>query len=285
MRLVRLPAFLLLPFFAACDRQAPVPSDSPAAIAAAAPTGGPAAPHDSLIPDGPMGISIRRGRAILAATRDSLPDQVGNKLRCTSCHFDNGTRADVMPWIGVYGQFPQYRARSGGVQIIEDRINDCFERSMNGKALPSDSRAMRDIVAYMAFLSREIPVGAEVAGQGMPAVKPLNGDTSRGAKIYATTCARCHGANGQGGVAPPAWGSGSYNIGAGMARLRTAAAFVRVSMPYDKPGTLTDQQAYDVAAYLNSRPRPDFSGKEKDWPNGDPPPDVAYPTSALAAKP
>ncbi|MGI8617936.1 MAG: c-type cytochrome [Gemmatimonadaceae bacterium] len=244
-----------------------------------------AAPHDSLIPEGPLGESVRRGRAILAATRDSLPEHVGNDLRCTSCHFDNGTRPNVMPWTGVYGQFPQYRARVGGIQIIEDRVNDCFERSMNGKALPQDSRAMRDIVAYMAFLSRGIPVGAEVVGQGMPAVKPLPADTTRGAAIYLTMCARCHGQKGEGGAAPPAWGNGSYNIGAGMSRLRTAAAFVRAAMPYDKPGTLTDQQAYDVAAYINSRQRPDFPGKEKDWPNGDPPPDVAYSTSALAAKP
>ena len=258
-------------------------ASKPTADAAADPVAAPV-PQDSLIPDGPLGVSIRRGRAILAATRDSLPDHVGNQLRCTSCHFDNGTKRDVMPWIGVYGQFPQYRARAGHVQIIEDRINDCFERSMNGKALSQESLAMRDIIAYMAFLSRGIPTGARVQGQGLPAVKPLPADTARGAEVYASTCARCHGANGEGGIAPPVWGSSSYNIGAGMSRVRTAAAFVRVAMPYDTPGTLTDQQAFDVAAYINSRPRPDFRGKEKDWPKGDPPPDVAYPTTAAAAR-
>ena len=243
-----------------------------------------AAPHDSLIPNSPLGVSIRRGRAILAATRDSLPEHVGNRLSCTNCHSDNGTRPYVMPWRGVYGQFPQYRSRVGGIQTIEDRINDCFERSMNGKALPHDSPALRDMIAYLAFLSWGIPTGARVEGQGLPPLKPLPGDTVRGAAIYLATCARCHGVNGEGGIGPPVWGGGSYNIGAGMARVRTAAAFVRVAMPFDKPGTLTDQEAFDVAAYINSRPRPDFPGKELDWPKGDPPPDVAYETRAAARK-
>ena len=279
MRRARRAGCVLLSLVAGCEVTPRAAVEPPAKSSTDAFT---KAPHDSLIPAGPLGASIRRGRAILAATRDSLPDNVGNQLRCTSCHFDNGTRANVMPWMGVYGQFPQYRSRAGHVQIIEDRINDCFERSMDGKALPADSPALRDIIAYMAFLSHGIPTGARVPGQGMPALKPVPADTTRGKEIYAQSCARCHGANGEGGAAPPVWGDGSYNIGAGMARVRTAAAFVRVAMPYDQPGTLTDQQAFDVAAYINSRPRPDFRGKERDWPKGDPPPDVAYPTSALA---
>ncbi|MGI8618400.1 MAG: c-type cytochrome [Gemmatimonadaceae bacterium] len=281
MAWVRLAGYLGLLLVVACDRAASVPAEAARADARA---GGTPAPHDSLIPEGPLGVSIRRGRAILAATRDSLPEHVGNKLRCTSCHFDDGTRANVMPWMGVYGQFPQYRARAGGVQIIEDRINDCFERSMNGKALPHDSPALRDMIAYLAFLSLGIPSGAQVDGQGLPPLKPLQGDTVRGAAIYASTCARCHGANGEGGAAPPAWGPESYNIGAGMARVRTAAAFVRAAMPYDTPGILTDQEAFDVATYVNTRPRPDLPGKELDWPKGDPPPDVAYETRAAAKK-
>ncbi|MGI9139726.1 MAG: c-type cytochrome [Gemmatimonadaceae bacterium] len=278
---MRICGWLLVIACTGCDRTEDSESKRPVARPLAA---GPVAPHDSLIPEGPLGISIRRGRAVLAATRDSLPAHVGNQLRCVSCHFDNGTRANVMPWTGVYGQFPQYRSRTGGVQIIEDRVNDCFERSMNGKALPQESSAMRDIVAYMAFLSRGIPVGARAPGQGLPPIDPLPGDTVRGAAIYAATCAICHGADGEGGAAPPVWGSESYNIGAGMARIRTAAAFVRVAMPYDRPGTLTAQQAFDVATYISTRPRPDFRGKERDWPKGDPPPDVAYETRAAAER-
>ncbi len=182
-----------------------------------------------------------------------------------------------MPWVGVYARFPQYRSRSGSVSRLEDRINDCFERSMNGRALDLASTEMRDIVAYMAFLSRGIPVGAEVVGQGLPKLRLLSGDTVRGRALYASACVSCHGADGQGSTAaPPLWGNRSFNIGAGMARIGTSAAFIRANMPLDKPGSLTAEQAFDLAAYIGSRLRPDFPGKERDWPNGDPPPDVAY---------
>jgi thiosulfate dehydrogenase len=249
--------------------------------AASAPTAAFHAPADSEIPNDEVGRAIRRGLALMTATRDSLPENVGNRLRCVSCHPDEGRRPNAMPWVGVYGRFPQYRPRSGRVSVIEDRINDCFERSMNGRALDPDSRAMRDIVAWMAFLSRGVPVGADVEGQGLPKLSVTRGDTVAGAELFASRCARCHGNDGQGtDLAPPPWGPQSFNIGAGMARVRTAAAFIRYNMPFDQPGTLTDQQAFDVAAYVTSRPRPDFAGKERDWPNGDPPPDVAYPTTA-----
>jgi thiosulfate dehydrogenase len=237
-------------------------------------------PHDSTIPDDSLGRSIRRGRALLLHTKDSLPEYVGNALTCTNCHPDAGTRANAMPWIGVYGRFPQYRSRSASVQIIEDRIDDCFLRSMNGRTLPRESAEMRDMIAYMAFLSRGTRVGEDIPGTGLPKLDVARGDSAAGATIYAAECARCHGADGNGGAGPPAWGPGSYNIGAGMARVRTAAAFIRRNMPMDRPGILTDQQATDVAAYINAQPRPDFPGKEHDWPNGDPPPDVAYETLA-----
>ena len=242
-------------------------------------------PDESEVRDSTVLAAVRRGRALMVATRDSLPDHVGNKLRCVSCHMGDGLKPNQMPYVGVYARFPQYRPRSATVEIIEDRINDCFERSMDGKALPRDSRAMRDMVAYLAFLSYGIPVGSQVEGQGLPRIDPLPGDTVRGREVFATTCTICHGADGQGtNAAPPVWGPESYNIGAGMARVRTAAAFIKVAMPFDKPGTLTAQQAYDVATYINTRPRPDFARKEGDWPNGDPPPDVAYPTKAASRK-
>jgi thiosulfate dehydrogenase len=153
-------------------------------------------PSDSEIPEGELGISIRRGRALLAHTRDSLPQLVGNKLQCVSCHPLDGTKANAMPWVGVYGRFPQYRSRSATTQVIEDRITDCFERSMNGRGPAWNSTEMRDIVAYFSFLSRGIPVGAEVEGQGLPRLEPLAGDSARGAQLFATECARCHGAIG-----------------------------------------------------------------------------------------
>ncbi len=239
------------------------------------------APDSSPLPAGDLGRSILRGHAILAATRDSLPNNVGNKLRCLSCHLDDGRRPDAIPFTGVYARFPQYRSRSASVARIEDRINDCLERSMVGKALAWDDPAMRDIVAYFAFISHGVRVGDKVPGQGLPIGTETHGDTVAGAAIFASTCARCHGPAGEGTMlAPPTWGPNSFGIGAGMARVRTAAAFIRHNMPFDRAVTLSDADALNVAAYVVSRPRPDFIGKEGDWPRGDPPPDVAYPTTA-----
>ena len=127
-----------------CARQGPAPAAKAPALHG---------PADSLIPDGPLGVAIRRGRALLAATRESLPAHVGNRLRCVSCHLDDGRRP-TGSWVGVYARYPQYRARSASVETIEYRVNDCFRRSMNGVSLPSDGPDMRDIVAYLWFLSR-----------------------------------------------------------------------------------------------------------------------------------
>ncbi len=241
-------------------------------------------PADSLIPAGPLGSAIRRGRALLVATRDSLPGHVGNALRCTSCHLDEGRRA-TGSLVGTYGRYPAYRPRSGIVETIEYRVNDCFRRSLNGVALDPAGDDMRDILAYLAFLSwgsAPAPPQPNTRLQRWAAYRP---DTAAGAALYSSTCAKCHGPEGQGtAVAPPLWGARSYNIGAGMARLRTAADFIRNNMPFDQPGTLTDQQAIDVAAFVGARPRPDHRGKELDWPNADPPPDVAYPTAAAQRK-
>ena len=245
-----------------------------------------AAVSDSVIPVGPFGDAVRRGRAILLATRDSLPSHVGNELRCTSCHLDAGRR-ESGSWIGVFARYPQYRPRSGVVETIEYRVNDCFRRSMNGTALDPAGGDMRDIVAYFAFLSRGAPVGAPTAAPGARLEKwaGFAPDTAAGARVFSASCAKCHGAGGEGtAVAPPVWGPKSYNVGAGMSRVRTAADFISRNMPFDAPGTLTDQQAVDVAAYVNAQPRPDYKGKENDWPNGDPPADVAYPTRSTSRR-
>ena len=234
-------------------------------------------PPESELRDKGYRASALRGRALLLATRDSLPRNVGNALRCASCHLDGGLRRDAMPWVGSYARFPQFRPRSGKVDLIEDRINDCFRRSMNGRPLDPGGRDMRDIVAYFAFLSTGIPVGAEMEGQGFPRLQPLAADVGRGKAVFSAVCARCHGATGQGtAIAPPLWGPRSYNVGAGMARINTAASFIHALMPFDRAQQLTPQQAFDVATYINTRPRPDFPAKTRDWPRGGKPPDADY---------
>lgn len=242
-------------------------------------TSAPPPPAADPVADSALAAAAARGRAILAATGDSLPAHVGNALRCTSCHLDDGTRPGAMPWTGVYARFPQYRGREGTVIRLEDRINACLERSLAGRALPHEHRAMRDMVAYMASLSRGVPVGGRVAGQGLGAVdRTIAGDAARGGARFAQACARCHGAAGEGGSAPPVAGPRAFTIGAGMARLRTAAAFIRHNMPHDRPGTLDDRDATDIAAWLVRQPRPDYAAKHADWPNGGAPPDAAYAT-------
>jgi len=242
-------------------------------------------PPDSTIPAGPLGLAIRRGRALLAHTADSLPSYVGSDLRCFSCHLGEGAQAGALPLLGVYSRFPQYRSRNALINLLEDRINDCFERSLNGTALPRSGREMREIVAYLAFISRGVAPPGVVPGGGLDSVHAEMPDTMRGALVYTSICARCHGPAGLGtGVAPPLWGPRSFNIGAGMARLWTAAAFIRHNMPNDRAVTLTDQQAADVAGYVITRPRPDFAAKALDWPNGSPPPDVRYPTLGTSRK-
>jgi thiosulfate dehydrogenase len=196
-----------------------------------------------------------------------------------------------MPLTGVFVRYPAYSSRSASIQTIEDRINGCFRRSMNGSALDPEDPAMRDMVAYLAFISRGIAVGDTVPGQGVPKVRALTGDTVAGATLFLAKCARCHGVDGNGTSAPatttapaitypPLWGPRSFNIGAGMTRFRTAAGFIHVNMPFDQPGTLSEEEALNIAAYVVSRERPDFPGKERDWPRGDAPADAAYPTLA-----
>src|SRR4051812_28659916 len=154
---------------------------------------------DTTIPAGPFGDAARRGRAMLLATRDSLPSHVGNGLRCTSCHLDAGRR-ESGTWIGVHARYPQYRARSGVVETIEYRVNDCFRRSMNGTALDPASAEMRDIVAYFAFLSRGTQVGQPAGSPGARLQRwaAFKADTGAGASIFGASCAKCHGAQGEG---------------------------------------------------------------------------------------
>lgn len=250
-----------------------------------------AVPPDAAMPSGALGASERRGRALLEHTHDSLPRYAPSNLRCVSCHLDDGRRADGAPLLGVYARYPRFVDRTGAVVSIEERINYCFTRSLAGRRLPATSSEMQDIVSYLAFLSTGVPTGAHVRGEGMPRMPKLVGDATRGSTLYVANCVRCHATTGAGGpvpaplrgpttpvFAPALWGPRSFSVGAGLARVERAAAFIRTVMPYDRPGSLTDQQAYDLAAFLLSHPRPDQPGKVNDWPAGDAPADVPYAT-------
>jgi thiosulfate dehydrogenase len=220
--------------------------------------------------------NAQRGRALVSAFRDSLPRNSGNRLRCTSCHLEDGTRAMAMPWLGTAARYPRYRARRGSEETLAQRVNECVARSLAGRMLPEDGREMRDILAYLDSLGTiERPAG--------PDTVRLTGNIVAGSKVYANSCARCHGATGAGGPMPAVWGARSYSIGAGLARQTVLATFVYVNMPFDHKDTLTTQQAADVAAFVLSKPRQEHPGKERDWPKGDPPADVAYATDGARA--
>jgi thiosulfate dehydrogenase len=249
-------------------------------------TAGPAAagwavPPESSMPAGPRGAAILEGRKLLTETHSRLPQNVGNGLNCTNCHLEGGAKAGASPWVGIWGVFPEYRSRSGKLISLQQRVNDCFERSMNGKALDDNSAEMINILAYMQWLSSGVPTGSSVKGRGFgPIDQQLMPDSGNGKLIYEAKCASCHGSNGQGmGTAPayaipPLWGQDSFNDGAGMARTYTAAAFVKHNMPLGQAGTLSDQEAVDVAEFFTHQGRPVFARKSNDWPKGDKPKDA-----------
>ena len=207
----------------------------------------------------------------------------GNNLACQNCHLDGGRQRFALSFIGVYGAFPAYMARENEVRTLEDRINGCFERSMNGRALPVDGKEMKSLVAYIQFLSTGVPVGTNTVGRGVPPLPLLTraADPKRGGSLYQNNCASCHQAHGQGvrnGVKgdakgyqyPPLWGPDSFNDGAGMHRLISSAGFIHANMPfgtnYDAP-TLSVEDAWDIAAYLNIQPRPMRPHLDRDYPN------------------
>jgi len=218
----------------------------------------------------------------------------GNNLACTSCHQESATKPFAIPWVGVTSTFPQYRGREDALSTVEERVNGCMERSMNGKPLPLDSNEMKAFVTYIHFLSRGIPIGAEIEGSATKAVKPPNrrADLMAGEAVFKAQCQVCHGENGEGrrvGVAgdaqgyvfPPLWGTDTFNNGAGMNRILTAVRFIKYNMPQGVNHTtavLSDEEAFDVAGYVLSKPRPTKANLERDFPaRWNKPIDAAFP--------
>jgi thiosulfate dehydrogenase len=240
------------------------------------------APAESTIPAGQDGEAIRFGKALITDTRRLLPRNVGNGLDCQSCHLGAGTTPFAGPFVGLWGVFPEYFARSGGIDSLQQRVDDCFLRSMNGKALAWNSKEMNAILMYVNWLSTGVPVGTAVAGRGMGEIDTeLVPDRGRGRKIYVEKCASCHGAEGGGTekpgggyVFPPVWGGASFNVGAGLARTFTAAAFIKHNMPLGQGGTLSDQDAVDVAEFVAHQPRPAYPAGKNDYAKGAKPKDA-----------
>jgi len=244
-------------------------------------------PDIDTVGNDPFGMLVKYGRALFTDTANEIGPGVsneakryaGNNLACQNCHLQGGTQPYAMPVVGIWGQFPQYRGREGGVTLLEERINGCLERSMNGRALPLASREMKAFSSYMRWLSTGVPDGAKLIGAGTLQIKEPDrrADLARGAEIYAQVCAACHGSAGLGVRAqhglgyqfPPLWGPDSYNNGAGMSRILTAAAYAMHNMPlgttFDAP-LLTVVQAYDVAGYIVSQKRPEKANLERDFP-------------------
>jgi cytochrome c peroxidase len=249
---------------------------------------------------GEKGDLVRYGALLMTDTYAQLGPQVksekmrfsGSTLNCTSCHLDRGTKQFGLPLMGVSQAYPQYRALDDQVQGLEKRINGCFERSLNGRELPADSREMKAMVAYVDWLSKDMP--KDVAGLGTPTYEgpSRKADVKNGERAYDEFCLSCHGQDGNGyqsmsagssgsHVVPALWGANSYNDGAGMNRLLTTAAFIQGNMPlgaaWSRPA-ITTEDAYDVAGYLSSRKRPQMSGLEKDYPKLEKKPaDAPYP--------
>jgi thiosulfate dehydrogenase len=274
------------------------PSEQQAAQAGAPAAGFDAAawkpPTDAEIPNDSLGASIRRGLALFMHTPDSLPSYAPGRITCGNCHLNGGRNVDAAPLTGSHARYPMYMERTGAVVGLADRVNYCFTRSLAGTRLPADSREMQDILAYLAFLSRGVPVGMGnllprgSAGGGASLPVQRAGDTRVGAQVYAAKCASCHGVNGEGNPAlppgvPALWGPRSFAVGASMARQSRAASFIWHNMPWGAGRTLTHDEAIDVAAYMTAQPRPDSPGKENDWPLGGAPKDVPYRTAGREA--
>jgi thiosulfate dehydrogenase len=248
-------------------------------------------PEIGALPNDAHGQQVRRGRDLVTATYahigPNVPDPAkrfaGNNLACSNCHLNAGTKKFGIPLFGLFELFPQYSARAGAEITIEDRLNGCMLRSMNGKALPVEGPEMQAFVAYIKFLSTGVPHGQVLPGLGVGKMPELTraADPARGGEIYARVCVACHNTDGSGVrrslpstdlgyMMPPLWGSDSFNDGAGMARLITAANFIHFNMPHGADylhPQLSVEDAWDVAAYVVSQPRPQKAGLDRDFPD------------------
>lgn len=242
------------------------------------------APDTSSIPHTPDGDLIRYGRELVSHTALYLGPsgkvaRISNGMNCQNCHLSGGTKPFGNNYAFVASTYPRFRARSGTIESVEKRINDCIERSLNGVALPDSSHEMKAIKAYILWVGHQVGRGEEPVGGGLGDLPFLDraADPGKGKEVFKRHCIRCHGPEGRGRridgrtewIYPPLVGDSSYNIGAGLYRLSRFAAYVRNNMPegttYLNP-VLSVEEAWDVAAYINSLPRP-VKDISRDWPD------------------
>jgi thiosulfate dehydrogenase len=236
----------------------------------------------------PAVVTEEYGRQLIAHTAELLgPDQpdpnrryISSRLNCGSCHLSTGNEPGTLTLLQTDEHYPRFSGRAGTMTDIEDRINECMQRSMNGRALPMDSPEMMAIASYLRSLGTQYEAsGASRRTAHEPAAfKAPNraADLVKGEAVFGARCRICHGADGEGLPAsadrskgylfPPLWGADSFNNGAGLHRVLTAARFIKARMPLGEP-TLTDDEALDVAAFINSKPRPEMSDLERDYPD------------------
>jgi thiosulfate dehydrogenase len=262
-------------------------------------------PDPDTLPDDAFGRAVRQGRDLIVKTSSLIGADAadpakrfgGNGLDCQSCHLQAGTQRFGLPLAGIWGVFPLYIARENDVRTLEERINGCMERSINGRPLPLDGAEMKAMLSYIKFISASETVGKSLDGRGAPtlALPEAAADPVHGRQVFTATCAVCHGPDGQGQRLepaeakqsgrryrfPPLWGPDSYNDGAGMARAITAAQFVHANMPFGatfEAPALSAADAFDVVAYISGQPRPHKADLQADFPDRSRKPvDAPYP--------
>ncbi len=260
---------------------------------------------DSLLAHSSLAEQIKSGFLIFTETSQHASRFSGNALSCTNCHLNAGQREKAMPLVGIAALFPEYNKRQARLISLEDRIVGCFLRSQNAtevlqhqiqnmtngdhhSVLPAtDSKEVLDVSAYLTWLSEGYPVGKKLSWRGQNTIPqekiiPIEKlDTKLGYTLFIEKCSNCHGEDGQGVAigdkkAGPLWGKDSWNDGAGAARVYTLAGMIRYAMPYIDPGSLTDEEAQHIAAYINSQPRPAFPFKDDDYVTEPLPKDAVY---------
>jgi len=238
---------------------------------------------------------IRYGRELIANTALYLGPKgkvaaISNGMNCQNCHLEAGTRINANCYALVASSYPKFRDRSGKIESVEFRINDCFERSLNGKKLDSSSRELQAMKAYILWVGKGVKKGSKfvVAGTPEPALLDTAASMVRGELLYKAKCVQCHGVSGQGVynpdstayLFPPLWGPNSFNVSAGIYRLSRMAGFIKCNMPYTNiqlAPQLSDEEAWDLAAFITAQPRtqklfsydwPKQSAKPFDYPFG-----------------